>query len=691
MIDYTNYKLEYVDNGIFYSLSGDYSGFVELSGGVPYAFNTNKTLGVYPTFEGNFLISNFFKTRAINDSLSLPYNESDVLFAANDLLNDGLLKDKLSFLHDNNTYVFSNLFMANNDLPQAETIRYAHDNGKYFNGRLRIDNKVGTSIPFYQSQDPKIKSLSGLRSYVCGVGEDDSDYFVLFGVTDTSFVTITGNNTEVNVVVSSPYYEDAENVLMFGDLRGITISKNYVFITDYKESAVIKYEIGGYLNRDTALRNRRNLIEVLGGESSNDIKSKFKNPREITSNDNYIVVHDTGNYMLKIFDTKFNFIRRLNGLPLRKEPLAAIEINPHYNLLYAVTYGANNTLNLYIYDILCGKKEGEYKNIGIDLLPSIEGTPAEVVKNIEFTKNSTDYFYICTNRHVYKLHTSRPTSVIGRFQNAKLFLGIGSTIPEPDLKTITVTDKVDVPSSSKIHNPSNQWQHTELTMGSANWYWKAKKQTTINSPAYSYTQTRTFNVIEKASILAANNLDAGLLSMFTTSFVNVRAVQTNKGYDKMFLITAGRIYYFNERNTFKRVFKTLNLESYGKVGMSVSNEEYIQASTINKEIYKVTRDIFALKNNLLGRFNGTYDEKNIYLLDDYNYNVDFSEFNILEPEDYFIHENEKGIVGVINRSFTNILELQRKLLELTKPDLGSDIKRVFNKNSKLDNVLIIDN
>jgi hypothetical protein len=179
--------------------------------------------------------------------------------------------------------------------------------------------------------------------------------------------------------------------------------------------------------------------------------------------------------------------------------------------------------------------------------------------------------------------------------------------------------------------------------------------------------------------------------MFTTSFVNVRAVQTKEGYDKMFLVTGGRIYYFNEQNTFKRVFKTSNLESYGKVDMSVSNEEYIQASTINKEIYKVTRDIFALKNNLLGRFNGIYDEKNVYLLDDYNYNLDFSEFNVLEPEDYFIHENEKGIIGIINRSFSNVLELQRKLLELTKPDLGSDIKRVFNKNSKLDNVLIIDN
>ena len=691
MIDYTSYRLQYVDKGIFYSLSGDYSGFVELSGGVPYAYNTNKTLGVYPTFEGTLLISVFFKTRAINDTLTLPYNESDILFAANDLLNDGLLKDKLSYLHDNNTYVFSNLFMANNDLPQAETIRYAHDNGKYFNGRLRVDTKTSTSIPFYQSQDPNIKSLSGLKSYVCGVGDDDSDYFVLFGVTNTNFITITGNSDEVNVVVSSPFYEDEQNVLRYGDLRGITISKNYVFITDYKESTIIKYEIGGYLNRDTALRNRRNLIEVLGGESSNDIKSKFKNPSEITSNDDYIVVHDTGNYMLKIFDTKFNFIRRLSGLPLRKERLAAMEINPHYNLLYAVTYGTNNTLNLYIYDILCGKKLAEYKNIGISLLPRSRSTPAEIVKNIEFTKNSSDYFYLCTNQHVYKLHISRPNIVIGRFQNSKLFLGKGSTIPEPTKKYVTIQEEVSVPESSRTDNPSNYWNHIEFEINESKWFWGAKKKETVLIPGYTYKTSRTIEVIERQSLEFENDIDAKMLSMFTTSFVNVRAVQTKEGYDKMFLVTGGRIYYFNERNTFKRVFKTSNLESYGKVDMSVSNEEYIQASTINKEIYKVTRDIFALKNNLLGRFNGIYDEKNVYLLDDYNYNLDFSEFNVLEPEDYFIHENEKGIIGIINRSFSNVLELQRKLLELTKPDLGSDIKRVFNKNSKLDNVLIIDN
>ena len=82
-----------------------------------------------------------------------------------------------------------------------------------------------------------------------------------------------------------------------------------------------------------------------------------------------------------------------------------------------------------------------------------------------------------------------------------------------------------------------------------------------------------------------------------------------------------------------------------------------------------------VKNNLLGRFTGVYDSSNVFTLTDYNYNLDYNAFELLQPEDYYVHENEKSMVSVLNRAFKNILNLQLKLIELTAIDKSLTVKR----------------
>jgi hypothetical protein len=85
MINYPHYKRLYAKPGLFYTLTGDYTGYVEVLSGVPYIDSTTNKLLLSSTFETSLATSIFFKNRTIFDAVdTLPYTERDVLFQAND-------------------------------------------------------------------------------------------------------------------------------------------------------------------------------------------------------------------------------------------------------------------------------------------------------------------------------------------------------------------------------------------------------------------------------------------------------------------------------------------------------------------------------------------------------------------------------------------------------------------------------
>ena len=148
--------------------------------------------------------------------------------------------------------------------------------------------------------------------------------------------------------------------------------------------------------------------------------------------------------------------------------------------------------------------------------------------------------------------------------------------------------------------------------------------------------------------------------------------------DDIILLTDSRIYAFKEPYIFKSVTKYNTYPNYGATKLTVNRDEYIQTITINKELYKILNDIYTLKNNLIGRFTGNYDAAGVFTLEDYNYNINLSEFSDTDINQYYIHENEKAILGVINRAFKSVYELQVKLIELTAVDYGTNLKPVYN-------------
>lgn len=662
MIDYSSRKRFYTTGGEFTTLSGgDYIGYVVTLSGVPYIDKYTAPLTPTTTYESNLYISKYLKNRDINETFSLPNNSFDILFGANDFLTHSLFIDKLSKLHDNNTFVYSRLFMANNDLPvrmisDGNLADYTYACLPTSNAQsLTTVSSLVQSVPFSTSSVESFRALSNIRRFAARLKDDTPADYTIYAITSSGFTTLSGNNLVCDVIEPhSTFIESTQNELTFGSLFDISLSRNFIFITDEGNSVVYKYDISGYYNGDLALANKRNLIEILGGDGPQGSRNLFKAPKHITSNDNVVIINDSGNNVIKVFDLNFNFITRIGSIPLIQEPVAALQINEFYNNLYVFTREAKSgNLNLYIIDLDCFRILETYKGIDIPLQTT------ETITNVEFSKNNSDYYYICTDRQVYKFYVSKPKILIGRYQELNTDYISGT-------KAVKAGDKVGTETYLKdriYSSPDNQWEVVFKTYKNCEWAWGAGLGGAF------------VNVYGERDIYATQDQDVSNIIIFNDVYKGISFLPTSNNYDSVVFITDGRIYFYNEPNEFKQVIKTSKLQKFGKVNMSLSSEEYIQASTINKELYKVVRDILVLKNNLVGRFTGKYDASNIFTLTDYNYNLDFNSFTLIQPEDYYVHENEKALVTVINRAFKNILDLQEKLINLTTIDKGITIKK----------------
>lgn len=1024
MIDYSSYKKYFTPGGEFTLSGSDYIGYVEIFNGVPCEFSTRKTLAPSQTFATDILTSEYFYDRLINDEISLPYSFTDIEIGPNDHLNFNLIKDRLTKLRENNAYTFSRLFIPNNNIPVTDRVTFA-----------AIKNDEDTNFTLFTAFEGNIafeytsffNDLAGVKNFVGKKNTDLFNNFTFFCITDTKFITLTSNEIETSIIEVSNKYETVENELQFKDLRGITVNDKHLFITDAGNNVVIKYEVEGYFNNDYALSNKRNFIEVLGGEGSVVDLSRFNAPAEIACNNKYVAVHDSGNYIIKIFDVNFNYVRQLRGMPLRTEQLAAIEFNPNNNMFYALTYYEENNLKLYVYSSDFVLLEQYILNIKLD---------GDKVRNITFSQNDSNFWYICTNGYVYKRLVNRPDASLGRFQSQNLFANnvdtlhgkaynnfrtcrstqyqeftsiveettrsfLGTSTEIQSFTSIRTTDQTELSSfssvtidppfntvrenifpisteflvaSSTVGEPliyestercansryytyedaaptNNYWNYTDTDFGSSFFNWNSRtvdidtyEQTiirplkyyrfvmygdtsltevwggdsrngakftglkniklnvasqpfynqfngldngtvTINPPIYvedTYdVHVKTSNILKTApigdytvstyasvtgnygthykdgytvfysdatkstgwtpSVLGSNAtrdtayLEIALPGSISLSSIQIQSInddnittpvsvevlgsnngvtfvpiasayldinptkagrfvdidvyedvdfvqtiidtptrtvtplssigeqtsnvttittlsadgitplyhiiQTNtteynfyvddvitatygsvlssknyttatdtistnpnniisdtyracralpctENYDDVILFSNGRIYFIKESNEYKSVIKSRNYKNFGLNAFSLHGDEYIQASTINKELYKVLHDIFTLKNNIVGRFSGKFDTDGVIVLDDYNYNVDFlgvtgqmfenGYLTQTEFEKYFINENEKSIVGVLNRALSNIYDLQTKLFEITQADTQTNIIPIYN-------------
>ena len=122
-----------------------------------------------------------------------------------------------------------------------------------------------------------------------------------------------------------------------------------------------------------------------------------------------------------------------------------------------------------------------------------------------------------------------------------------------------------------------------------------------------------------------------------------------------------------------------NYSNYGSAAFSLNTDAFIQQSVVNTELFKIIDDTLTLKNNVVGRFTGKYNN-DVLELDNYNYEVKFDQFLTQEIENLYVHGNEENLTGVLNRCFALVYELQERLMNFVQPNVESNVQPSYTVN-----------
>lgn len=629
MIDYTTYKKIYTDGSLFTLTGADFSGYAQLKDGVATEVSTGKTLSPKSTYATDLFYTTYFQDRVIADSPNiLPNKESDCLFSLNDNFNFDLFKFKLDKLRENNTFAYSRMFISSNKLPATDTITYASAPNTY---------STGFEINVSDQNNPRFKSnvkfadnnfLSAFGYIVDATAQvdyDDSNNFSLFCCTSSNLISLTGSSTSIKIIEDSTGYETEENDLAFAELGGLASTNKFLYVSDTGNNTVLKYDIDGYQNNDSALKNKRNYIELVGGFGDGKRQTKFLRPTKLAAYDDKVAVLDSGNFCVKLFDSDFNFTSRITSIDLRTETFGGMAFDPDFGTFYVVTYKDVTTDNITNRTAFLYRFSGDsFKDKEKVTLKDKLGDE-EVVNDVTFSGTDSNFWYFSTNLTVYKKFKTRPEEVIGKFRSERLYL----LRPSEDAFT------------------NNRWNFTNANFADANFFWN------LNSSGSSTTVD-------------------GLLDYNINNF---NIFPTQDGTDRAIMLTDGRLYFFNEptHTAYQRVLKDENYANYGSAAFSLNTDSFIQQSVVNTELFKVVNDTLTLKNNIIGRFTGKYVD-DVLELDDYDYNVEFDKFLIQELENLYVHGNEENLTGVLNRCFALVYELQDRLMNFVQPGVGSKVQ-----------------
>lgn len=603
MTDYVNNRKFYTANNAFLSGTGIYTGYV-LRRDQDYTDLNGNTVEKASTFSTDLASSDFFRDRLVTDTLSIPHPLSSVQIKVNDIVTNSLINDKFNLLHENSIYLYKSLQMPNNYLPTSTNTRFAAMSASsefaWFDTYADLLEYPDTIYPNFASIDHGI----GVTSF------HNTSIFSMFCTTSSSFIALTGSTSTLQVTEQSTYIEQSDNQHEFRNLTSMDYDNGLIYLCDEGADTIYKYDITSYLKGDTGFYNNRVLVETVGSKGGADDSTRFDSPTLVAVTSDRVAVYDSGNAVIKIFDQDFNFISKVTVGTLSTEPAVAMRYNKFTDELYVITITTSSTLRLYRV-----QRDLTVDDV-INLVEVIDED--EVVKEISFSTNDSNYWYLVTNARIYKKLVNKPEGSIGSYDDGKLFL----------LYTYI-------------------WNYAVLTWDSAELLWNS--------------------ISNKSSA--------------TGNFIGITCEQSNANVDTIFMFKYGRFYRYNELNDYINLLDFYNAPNYSLEDISLSTKEFIQPVVYNKEIYKLMFNLLNLKNNIIGRYHGVYDVQANFRISGYDYTIDLSKFEIRDINNFILHQNEGINYYSVNRTLTQICNLQQILLDAVRIELSGLIPYPLTSNT----------
>jgi hypothetical protein len=246
----------------------------------------------------------------------------------------------------------------------------------------------------------------------------------------------------------------------------------------------------------------------------------------------------------------------------------------------------------------------------------------EEVKEITFSENNSSVWYLTTTKFIYKKLVNKPERTIGAYDGGKIFVYY-----------------------------TYKWNYAFFTYNSAELIWNAGANRTS-----SYE-----------------------------GFIGITCEASPDNYDRIYMFKYGRFYQYDEPNDYINLLSYTNRENYSIDSISISSKEFVQPSVYNKEMYKVVSNLINIKNNIIGKYYGSYDLNGVYRFLGYNYLLDLNAFNIKNIKDFILHQNEGVNYFAINRTLTKVYQLQQSLLEAIDIEIDDLIPYPLTSNTLIIN------
>lgn len=339
----------------------------------------------------------------------LPYSINDILIQPNELSYHKTFNLKLSKLYDNFMYLYSRCSIPSYNVPTT------------FNGFIGV---TGSDFGIYKDISNPSKPFSSVnyndlefaKNAIAHKNEKENAYY-LFVNCLTSIRVIKHDylsnlsETSTNIITT---VDPISGELSFKKINSLSISENkYLLISDETLDSVFKYDLDTYFLNENIFKNISSpfgsklfLIDIVGGQGGRYDEIKFEKPKNITTNNNLLLVEDYGNKIFKLFNSDLNFISYQTFISLYNSVTSFQSIKfKNKNEIYGIVKSG-----YCIFDL-----DTENYKIKLNSFVSLSSSLAndEYIIDINFCQYENNIIYILTNKNFIKKWDSKIYKSIG--------------------------------------------------------------------------------------------------------------------------------------------------------------------------------------------------------------------------------------------------------------------------------------
>lgn len=521
----------------------------------------------------------------------------------------------------------------------------------YINRKVALE-RMGVNPERYQHNYPLERLFTYWQKEHCG----DIDLTPSLGQSNGDYVEIK-------------YLDPANSSsLAFTGLCDMQLQGDFLYIVDCNLDLVASYNVAPLLeNTQNWKSSLVKLSETLQGRGSQKDKTYFNRPCAIAVNDSYIYVADGDNHCVKKYSRNLDHQRTIKNASFFSRTIADIALNPYdveiddngegipveAGSLWVLSYTTN-----YLYlTILANDRVVFNKQVETISFVNESWDWKEKPFTMEFSHSDTQFFYVVTDKNVYKFYTKRPSRPFAAYRYSDRVPSVNQRVWRFTTADWTKGANFDWSSDITESLTATRLQNKAFCLACVDSSELALSEGQATKEVKQQVEgdiVFQLGVLYKPRHIKRYSENTGLMWSELTA-------------DDRRAVTDGVAFWlYTEKTTYDNLLESDTLGCFTADDIqSIAPTEYVNAQTVNKLIYKVAYNLVRLKSVLKYRPLAYYGQNHLLVSDGKEVEVMANELRDSSYHNFFINDNEPVSI-VINRVFENIWNTQQGVLNVLR-------------------------